>query len=175
MRPRRAVALVAAVAAGLAAGLQVPLIARAASSVASAPPQTEPEKRNMTTPSASRPSAPVVAPLEHQGVRYAQDGHDDRAGDQPGGYLVALDAKTGHRLWRLKVYDVPDARAQGRPALPRYFRALRLGVDRSSLEIENEAGGVYRVDLAAQTSTQISGPPASAPARPPATPKPPPE
>lgn len=171
MRPQRAVVLVAA----LAAVLAVPLIARAASSVAPAPPQPEAEKRNMTTPSASRPSAPVVAPVEHQGVRYAQDSHDDRAGDQPGGYLVALDAKTGHRHWRLKVYDVPDARAQGRPALPRYFRALRLGADQSSLEIENEAGGVYRVDLGARTSTQISGPPASAPVRPAAAPKPLPE
>ena len=171
MKPRRAIALVAV----LAGGLAQLLIASMASGVIPAPPQPQPEKRNMTTPAASRPSAPVVAPVEHQGVRYAQDGHDDRAGDQPGGYLVALDAKTGQRLWRLKVYDVPDARAQGRPALPRYFRALRLGADKSSLEIENEAGGVYRVDLGAHTSTQISGPPASAPARPPAAPKPPPE
>ena len=171
MTPRRAIVLVAV----LAGGLAQPVIASAASGVVPTPPQPQPEKRNMTTPSASRPSAPVVAPVEHQGVRYAQDGHDDRAGDQPGGYLVALDAKTGHRLWRLKVYDVPDARAHGRPALPRYFRALRLGVDPSSLEIENDAGGVYRLDLAAHTSTQISGPPASAPARPPAAPKPPPE
>ena len=171
MKPRRAIALVAI----LAGALAQPVSASTASGVIPAPPQHQPETRNMTTPSASRPSAPVVAPVEHQGVRYAQDGHDDRAGDQPGGYLVALDAKTGQRLWRLKVYAVPDARAQGRPALPRYFRALRLGADKSSLEIENEAGGVYRVDLSARTSAQISGPPASAPARPPAAPKPLPE
>lgn len=129
----------------------------------------------MTTPSASRPSAPLVASVEHQGVRYAQDEHDDRAGDQPGGYLVALDARTGQRLWRLKVYDVPDARAQGRPAMPRYFRALRLGTDKASLEIENEAGGIYRVDLGAHTSAQISGPPTNARGRPPGSAKPLPE
>lgn len=140
-----------------------------ASGQAAAQPSTE--NRTMTVPSASRPSAPLVADIEHQGMRYAQDKHDDRAGDQPGGYLVAIDAKTGDRKWRLKVYEVPDGRTLGRPTMARYFRSMRLSADGSALEIENESGGVYRVDLAARTSTQVGGPPATAPARPAAPPK----
>ena len=71
----------------------LPLVSAWASGDVHAQPSTE--KRPMTGPSASRPSAPVVPAIEHQGVRYAQDSHDDRAGDQPGGYLVAIDAKSG--------------------------------------------------------------------------------
>lgn len=125
----------------------------------------------MNGPSASRPSAAVVADIEHLGVRYIQDSHDDRAGDQPGGYLAAIDIKSGQRLWRLKVYEVPDLRAAGRPTMARYFKSMRLSVDGSALEIENEAGGIYCVDLQSKTVTQVGGPPATAPARPAAPPK----
>ncbi len=128
----------------------------------------------MKGPSASRPSAPDIEPIEHQGIRYEQDNHGDQSGDQPGGYLVAVDAKTGQRLWRLKVYEVPDPRAIGRPTLARYFRAMRLAPDGATLEIENEAGGVYRVDLTIRTVAQISGPPTNAarPASVPSKPQP---
>ena len=126
--------------------------------------QPSTEKRPMAGPSASRPSAPVVPAIEHLGVRYAQDSHDDRADDQPGGYLVAIDAQSGQRLWRLKVYDVPDPRAAGRPAMARYFRSMRLSPGGDSLEIENESGGVYRVDLVSSSALQTGGPAASAPA-----------
>ena len=130
--------------------------------MAQAQAQTQPEKRTMNGPTTSRPSAPEVAPVEHQGVRYVQDTHDDRVGDQPGGYLAALDAKTGQRLWRIKVYTVPDGRSTGKPTLARYFKSMRLASDGAALEIENEAGGGYRVDLASRASTQVSGPAGSA-------------
>ena len=152
MNRAHALALVAAVA--------VPLVSAWASGDVQAQPS--PEKRPMTGPTASRPSAPTVPAIDHQGVRYAQDSHDDRAGDQPGGYLVATDVKSGQRLWRLKVYEVPDQRAAGRPTVARYFRAMRLSASGDSLEIENESGGVYRVDLAARSAAQTAGPPASA-------------
>lgn len=154
MKDTRALAAIATVA--------LPLVSAWASGDVQAQPATE--KHPMTGPSASRPSAPVVPALEHLGVRYAQDSHDDRAGDQPGGYLVAIDAKSGQRLWRLKVYEVPDQRAAGRPAMARYFRSMRLSPNGDSLEIENESGGVYRVDLASRNALQTGGPAASAPA-----------
>ena len=125
-------------------------------------------------PSVSRPSAPVVSPVVHAGVRYEQDGSDERQGDQAGGYLVALDEKNGTRLWRLKVYEVPDHRAAGVAMGGIYFRAMRLVPDKNELEIENEGGGVYRVDLATHAVTKIAGPLEVSPT-PPAKPKPKPE
>ena len=127
-----------------------------------------------TPPTASRPPAPEVAPLEHAGVRYEQDRTDERQGDQAGGYLVAIDAKTGARLWRVKVYDVPNYGAAGVSAGGLYFRSMRLAPGGAAIEIENESGGRYLVDMARHTSTQVAGPPPTGTAKPvPPKPKPP--
>lgn len=120
-----------------------------------------------TSPQSSRPPAPEIEPIEHQGVRYVQDEVDTNQGDQNGGYLAAIDPQSGERLWRLQVYDVPDHSVAGVDNLGRYFRTMRLVAGRDELEIENEAGGRYRVDLAARTSTQIDGPPATGLSAPP--------
>lgn len=126
-------------------------------------------------PSSSRPASPVVPPVELNGVRYVQDSFDERQGDQPGGYLAAFDAKTGARLWRLHVYPVPDHRAAGLPPMPRNFRALRVAADGQALEVENETGALYRVELATRAVSQLSGPPETANTEPPAKPKPKPK
>jgi hypothetical protein len=111
-----------------------------------------------TPPSASRPSAPVVSPVEIDGVRYEQDDEAFRhGGGQLGGYLVALDTKTGERLWMLKVYQVDPSGHPGIPSMGRYFKSLRRIPDRNALEIVNEAGGVYEVDLGDRS--QVGGPP----------------
>jgi hypothetical protein len=165
----------AALATALASAFALVFAVRASGGpvAATAPNQ---EKSTMSqAPSSSRPPSPVVAPVEHAGVRYVQDSFDERQGDQPGGYLAALDAKTGARLWRLQVYPVPDHRAAGLPAMARNFRALRLAADGQALEVENESGGLYRVELATRAVNQISGPPATAvetPAKPKPKPKP---
>jgi hypothetical protein len=131
------------------------------------------EKPTMSqAPLSSRPPSPVVAAVEHNGVHYVQDSFDERQGDQPGGYLAALDAKTGARLWRLQVYPVPDYRAAGLPAMARNFRALRLAADGQALEVENESGALYRVDLATRAVSQLSGPPAAGTEAPKPKPKP---
>lgn len=124
-----------------------------------------------TPPSASRPSAPEVPPVVHDGVRYEQDRYDDRAGDQRGGYLAAVDVATGQRLWRVKVYAIAP-QPPGAPTLAMYFRSMRLDPGCKALVIENEAGGVYRVDLATHESAQIGGPPETAPMAAPGKPKP---
>lgn len=132
------------------------------------------EVKTMTNPpKASRPSAPVVAPVEINGVRYQQDTESSRhGGDQPGGYLVAIDIQTGARLWMLKVYEVEDQRASGVTAGGRYFQSLKVLPDEASLEIINEAGGRYKVDIAKRTAEQIGGPAEKAPAATPPNPKP---
>lgn len=136
---------------------------------------TLPTEVNIMTnpPKASRPSAPVVAPVEINGVRYQQDTESSRhGGDQPGGYLVAIDIQTGARLWMLKVYEVEDHRASGVTGGGRYFQSLTVLPDESSLEIVNEAGGRYKVDIVKRTVEQIGGPPEKAPPAAPSKPKP---
>jgi outer membrane protein assembly factor BamB len=122
-------------------------------------------------PSTSRPPAPVVPPVVHQGVRYEQDRVDERQGDTPGGYLVALDDKTGARLWRLQVYELkrpPGAPTGGFV----YFASMRLSEDGAALEIKDETGVLYRVDLASRTATRVGGTPIEAPQAEPDSPKP---
>lgn len=124
-------------------------------------------------PKASRPSAPVVAPVDIDGVRYQQDTESYRhGGDQPGGYLVAVDPANGARLWMLKVYDVTDHRAAGVGAIGRYFRSMQAVPQRHELEIVNEAGGRYVVDLTQRTVRQTGGPPERAAPAPPGASRP---
>ena len=99
------------------------------------------------SPSASRPAPPVVPPIEYQGVRYREEmGSYSYGGDQSGGYLVALDALTGKRLWMIKVYQLQHQDA-AIDDIGIYFKSMRLLADRNSLEIENEAGARYLIDL----------------------------
>lgn len=124
-------------------------------------------------PKVSRPSAPVVEPVEIDGIRYQQDTESFRhGGDQAGGYLVAIEPKTGDRLWMLKVYPVEDHRAAGVTGGGLYFRSMSIVPGQKMLEIVNEAGGRYRVNLMQRSSEQIGGPPERAAPRPPAKPKP---
>jgi hypothetical protein len=137
------------------------LVACAATACASDRP-TDKESAPMNSPGPGRPSRPAppqVAPVDRNGVRYQQDLEAQRHGGAGrGGYLVAVDPASGERLWMLKVYDVPDHSAAGVASPGRYFRRMTLAPDGAALEIENEVGGVYRVDLAARTSTWVSGP-----------------
>jgi hypothetical protein len=123
-------------------------------------------------PALSRPAPPQVAPVEYEGVRYEQDRHDSRDGDQPGGYLAATDIQSGQRLWRLKVYTVATSGPPGVPVFARYFRTMKLSADKAALDIANEVGAVYRVDLGTRVSTHVSGPAETLPPRLPARPKP---
>lgn len=111
-------------------------------------------------PSASRPSPPVVPPVTHEGVRYQQDDESARhGGGTLGGWLVAIDEASGERLWMLEVYRVaPIDPRVSLSAMGRYFKSLRVVPGEDALEIENEVGGRYRVELASRTSRWISGP-----------------
>ncbi|MSP26931.1 MAG: hypothetical protein EXR80_00355 [Methylococcales bacterium] len=79
-------------------------------------------------------------------------------GTQPGGYLVAVNPATGERLWMLKVYEVTVHDAAGVSTPGRYFRSMHLIPERNEIEIENEVGGKYLVDLLKQSATWVSGP-----------------
>ena len=145
-------------------GAAILLLACAAAACA-ADRTTDKETPPMNSPGPGRPSRPApppVAPVEHGGVRFQQDMDAQRhGGGGRGGYLVAVDPASGERLWMLKVYDVPDHSAAGVSSPGRYFRRMTLSADGSQLEIENEVGGVFRVDIAARTATWVSGPDSS--------------
>lgn len=116
------------------------------------------EKNTMSQePQSSRPAPPVIKPIEHKGVRYEQDMQSyDHGGDQPGGYLAAIDMKTGERLWMLTIYEVQDHSASGVDTIGLYFKSMKLAPERDELEIENESGTRFIVDLTKKTSTQVS-------------------
>jgi hypothetical protein len=107
----------------------------------------------------SRGAPPVVTPIENGGVRYQQDMEAGRhGGGGLGGYLVAVDPTSDERLWMVKVYAVTDESAAGVSTPGCYFRHMTLLAGKNVLEIQNEVGGVFRVDLAKRTSTWVSGP-----------------
>jgi hypothetical protein len=120
-----------------------------------------------------RPAPPDVQPVLHDGVRYEQDlGGHEPSGSAPGGTLAAYDAGSGKLLWRLQVYTVRSE--PGAPASHpgRYFRTMTLGPAGDVLEIEDEVGGHYRVDLAHRTVQRVGGPPQGSTPTAPARPKP---
>lgn len=113
---------------------------------------------NDDMPTPSRPAPPKVEPILHKGVRYEQDMQSSRyGGTQFGGYLVAIEPATCERLWMLKVYEVPtQSDAPFQPG--RYFRSMHLQPEMDKIEIENEVGGKYLVDLSNRSAVWISGP-----------------
>ncbi|NJD07368.1 MAG: hypothetical protein FIA97_12850 [Methylococcaceae bacterium] len=156
----------------LAAGLSLTAAAQLPASAAPTSDRAQPasihskENRLMPTkPQSSRPAPPAVTPVEYHGIRYEQDMESyAHGGDQPGGYLAAIDAKTGEPLWILKVYELQNHSAVGVDNIGVYFTRMSLVPGRDELEIENETGARFVVDLARRTSTPVRQPkPASLP------------
>ncbi|WP_293371879.1 hypothetical protein [Nevskia sp.] len=126
-------------------------------------------------PAASRPPAPTIVPVEHDGIRYEQGKTDERRGDQAGGYLTAFNAQNGMQLWRVKVYEVADHRAAGVSSGAIHFRTMMLSGDYSAILIENEVGSRFSVDLTSRRVEFLGGTPLTAepvPANPTVKPKP---
>jgi len=122
-------------------------------------PSNQEQPTMSNPPNASRPAPPQVAALEYHGIRYEQDMQSYHfGGDQPGGYLVAIKPDTGERLWMLKVYKIENYDDQGLETMGRYFKSMRLMPEQNAIEIENEAGGRYLVDLEKHSSTTVFEP-----------------
>jgi hypothetical protein len=147
-----------------AAGLSISMVACASPAMAPDSKLTSktqtPEKHTMNQdPQASRAAPADVPPVEIKGVRYQQDMHSyDHGGDQPGGYLCAVDIQTGQRLWMLKVYEVQDHSASGVDTIGLHFKTMKRVSGHDQLEIENESGSRFLVDVVKRTSTPISKP-----------------
>jgi len=116
-------------------------------------------------PGADRPPPPDVPAVLHKGVRYAQYlSGNEPAGAASGGDLTAADPTTGARLSRLQVYTLPNHAAAGVEAPGRYFRSMQMIKGTDTLQIEDEVGVIYEVDLVRRSATRVSGPPETVPA-----------
>jgi hypothetical protein len=104
----------------------------------------------------SRPPPPSVPPVLIDGIRYVQLTNPRPVGLAPGGgWLVAVDAKTGEPLWSLRVYDNQSDPADEADVQLVFFRSMKRVRGERSLEIENERGEKFRVDLATRSATPL--------------------
>ena len=92
-----------------------------------------------------------VDPVRSGGIRYeAMQWGKARGLGQNGGYLAAIDEKTGDELWLLKVYDVSyDGDMEG-DKQDVFVTSLEIDREGRRLTVENEAGDRFTVDLASR-------------------------
>jgi hypothetical protein len=93
-----------------------------------------------------------VDPVRSGGIRYeAVPWGKARGLDQNGGYVAAIEEKSGKELWLLKVYDVSydgDMEADKQDVF-----ITSLEIDQGRLTVESESGDRYAVDLQSRTVT----------------------
>jgi hypothetical protein len=89
-----------------------------------------------------------VDPVRFGGIRYeAMPWGKARGLGQNGGYVAAIDEKTGDELWLLKVYDVTyDGDMEG-DKQDVFVTSLDIDSAGRRLTVENEAGDRFSVDL----------------------------
>lgn len=103
-------------------------------------------------PAGKRVAAPVVAPVTLHGVRYeAPAGTRGYGDDQEGGYIVARDARSGRELWRLRIYVTDYTPGLEEDVQDVYIRSLRAGRHGRTLDIVDERGRRYTLELATRT------------------------
>jgi hypothetical protein len=89
-----------------------------------------------------------VEPITLGGVRYeAVQFGKARGLEQNGGYITATDVKTGNELWLIKIYDVRYVGDMEPDKQDVFISAMQLTGDRGHLEIENESGARFLMDL----------------------------
>ncbi len=126
---------------------------------AQTPPLRETDPSMSSILGASDKSPPAVAPIERDGVRYEQDVERQRRDDASrGGWLVARDAATGHKLWEARVYDNPvdPMSPVDMPAI--WFRRMAFVDGTDTVAIETEGGGLYEVDVRTHAVRKTGGP-----------------
>ncbi|WLI87390.1 hypothetical protein Q4S45_11585 [Massilia sp. R2A-15] len=121
-----------------------------------------PSKEDIVSHPAStpnHPSPPHVLPIEHGGVRYEQDtARQTRPDAERGGWLVAKDAANGKQLWRVQLYTNPYDAGSPVGSPPRWFQRMHLTADRAAIEIEDDIGTIFLVDLATRAVTLRKSP-----------------
>jgi hypothetical protein len=98
---------------------------------------------------------PAAAPVSAAGVRYEAIIWGRRRGlEQNGGYVAAVDRKTGRELWVARIYDAtphdPDMEDDKQDL---FIARLELVEHGRALRVTDERGGRYRLDIATRTVT----------------------
>jgi len=95
-----------------------------------------------------RREPPRPAPVSHAGIRYEAILWGKARGlGQNGGYIVAIDEKTGEEAWTTKVYDVHYDEVMEEDKQDVFISGLTIDADKGILHVENERGGQYLVDI----------------------------
>ncbi len=95
-----------------------------------------------------------VAPVVVDGVRYeALQWGKARGLDQNGGYIAAVDERTGKELWILKVYDVVYDGDKEDDKQDLFITSISRTHALGGLIVEDERGRRYLVDLATRRVT----------------------
>ena len=108
-------------------------------------------------PAPDRLPPPEVAPVTTGGVRYEVIHWGRDAGfEQNGGHIRAVDPATGASLWTLEVYHIdydPDGIEYDGQDI--FIRKMSKAWFANRLDIEDERGRRYRVDLKTRAVTAV--------------------
>jgi hypothetical protein len=113
-----------------------------------------PKESNMTQPpsgppsrSSSRGRAPVVPPVEHEGVRYEPLQAASSEGLAPGVYIKATDVKSGQRLWTTRLWETSFDANREADVQNVFVRSLKLDASAGLVRVEDEKGRAALVEL----------------------------
>lgn len=104
----------------------------------------------------SRKAPPAVSPVVFEGVRYVQVmdalamGHDQRCG-----YLAAYDEKDDRLLWVQRIYTITPVEHLEADVQEIYFVSMTLDAAKREIRIENEIGGVFRLNVDTRAVQEI--------------------
>ena len=117
-------------------------------------------------PAAKRVAPMAVAPVTIGKIRY-EAVHATRARGLPqeGGYVAAIDTRTGAELWLQRIYETPYDPALEEDVQDVYIRGLRRGPDGKAIDIIDERGRCYRLTLASRAVQPCCAAGAACPAR----------
>lgn len=95
-----------------------------------------------------RAEAPEPEPVSHEGITYAAVPWGRARGlNQNGGYIAAINERTGDEEWLLKVYDVSYDPEMEDDKQDVFITRLSLEKQGKALRVENERGRVFLVSL----------------------------
>ncbi|CAG1769307.1 hypothetical protein BAC3_00189 [uncultured bacterium] len=95
-----------------------------------------------------RASVPASPSLSLNGVRYdAINWGKARGLKQNGGYIAALDEKTGQQKWLVQVYEIHYKKDMEDDKQDVFIKKIAFGKNKKSLLIENDRGEHYILDL----------------------------
>lgn len=95
-------------------------------------------------------------PVVLGGIRYeALHWGKVRGLGQNGGYIAAIDTRTGEELWILKVYDVSYESDMEADKLDVFITGIEPDGDHA-LTVRNEKGRAFRVDLRDQSVRELT-------------------